>query len=197
MARRSSAALTVVTNQRPPVVPSAVLGMMLFLLTELMLFAGMISAHSIARASAMLGWPPPGQPRLPVEETAINTAALMISGVLLWVAQRRFKEDRQAAKPWLTASIALGTFFVLFQGVEWANLIGEGLTMTSSTHGGFFYLIIGTHALHAVAALIVLGMNWKRLQNGILAQSTFYAGQAFWYFVVGLWPILYWRVYHA
>ncbi len=197
MTSRSSATLTVVTNPRPPVVPSAVLGMMLFLFTELMLFAGMISAHTIARASAMLGWPPPGQPRLPVEETAINTAALLLSGVLLFVAQRAFAQDRQAAKPWLTASIALGAFFVLFQGVEWVNLIGEGLTLTSSTHGGFFYLIIGTHALHAIAALIVLGMNWRRLQNGILAQSTFYAGQAFWYFVVGMWPILYWRVYMA
>lgn len=197
MTSRSTASLTVVTNPRPPVVPSAVLGMMLFLFTELMLFAGMISAHSIARAGAMLGWPPPGQPRLPVEETAINTAALLLSGVLLFVAQRAFAKDRHAAKPWLTASIALGAFFVIFQGVEWVNLIGEGLTLTSSTHGGFFYLIIGTHALHAVAALIVLGMNWRRLQNGILAQSTFYAGQAFWYFVVGLWPILYWRVYYA
>ena len=47
----------------------------------------------------------------------------------------------------------LGAFFVLFQGVEWVALLREGLTLTSSTHGAFFYLIIGTHALHAVVAL--------------------------------------------
>ncbi len=187
--------LRVVTNPRPPVVPSAVLGMLLFLFTELMLFAGLISAHSIARAGALLGWPPPGQPRLPLEETALNTAALLLSGALLIVAQRVFARDKRRTKPWLTASIALGAFFVIFQGVEWVGLIREGLTLTSSTHGGFFYLIIGIHALHAVAALIVLGMNWLRLHRGILAQSTFAAGQVFWYFVVGVWPILYWRVY--
>lgn len=195
MAGRSAASLHVVTNPRPPAVPSALFGMLLFLFTELMLFAGLISAHSIARAGALLGWPPPGQPRLPVEETAINTAALLLSGVLLYVAQRAFKKERKSAKPWLTASLALGTFFVVFQGFEWVRLIGEGLTLTSSPHGGFFYLIIGIHGLHAVASLMVLGMNWLRLQRGALAQSTFAAGQAFWYFVVGVWPILYWQVY--
>lgn len=194
MTSRSSAALRVLTNPQPPIVPSAVLGMLLFLFTELMLFAGLISAHSIARGSALI-WPPPGQPRLPFEETALNTAALLLSGVLLVVAQRAYRRERKSAQPWLTATIALGAFFVAFQGAEWSALIQEGLTLSSSTHGAFFYLIIGIHGLHAVAALLVLGMNWLRLQRGALAQSSFAAGQAFWYFVVGVWPILYWRVY--
>ena len=194
MTSRSSATLRVVTNPQPPVIPSAVLGMLLFLFTELMLFAGLISAHGIARGSALL-WPPPGQPRLPFEETALNTFALLLSGVLLVFAQRAYSRERKAAKPWLMATIVLGAFFVGFQGVEWVALVNEGLTLSSSTHGGFFYLIIGMHGLHAVAALMVLGMNWLRLQRGVLAQSTFAAGQAFWYFVVGVWPILYWRVY--
>lgn len=185
----------VVTNLQPPIIPSAVMGMLLFLVTEAMLFAGMISAHSIARSQSLLGWPPPGQPRLPIEETAVNTAALLLSGVLLLVAQRVFREEPQRAKPWLAAAIGLGAFFVGFQGVEWVGLVREGLTLTSSAHGSFFYLIIGVHGLHAVAALMVLGMNWQRLNRGILAQSTFAAGQVFWYFVVGVWPILYWRVY--
>ncbi|MBW2240639.1 MAG: cytochrome c oxidase subunit 3, partial [Deltaproteobacteria bacterium] len=133
--------------------------------------------------------------RLPVDETAFNTAALLLSGALLIWAQRVFRNNRRAAKPWLMASIALGAFFVAFQGVEWVGLIREGLTLTSSTHGGFFYLIIGMHGLHAIAALGVLGMSWARLRRGMLAQSTFAAAQAFWYFVVGVWPILYWQIY--
>ncbi|MAE96996.1 MAG: hypothetical protein CL910_20290 [Deltaproteobacteria bacterium] len=194
MTARTGASLRVVTNPQPPIVPSALLGMLLFLFTELMLFSGLVSAHGIARGSALL-WPPPGQPRLPVEETALNTAALLASGVLLYFSQRAYRRDRKSAQPWLTATIALGTFFVVFQGVEWVALVGEGLTITSSTHGGFFYLIIGVHGLHAVGALLVLGMNWLRLRRGVLSQSTFAAGQAFWYFVVGVWPVLYWRVY--
>ena len=70
-------------------VPNAVLGTIVFVVAEIMFFAALISAHTIARASAMEGmWPPPGQPRLPLERTAINTAALILSGVLLWMANR-------------------------------------------------------------------------------------------------------------
>lgn len=193
--RAASSPFRVVTNPQPPVIPSAALGMLLFLFTEVMLFAGLISAQSISRAQSLLGWPPPGQPRLPVDETAFNTAALLLSGALLIWAQRVFRKHRRAAMPWLGASIVLGAFFVGFQGVEWVGLIREGLTLTSSTHGGFFYLIIGLHALHAIASLMLLGVIWLRLRRGRLAQSTFAAGQAFWYFVVGLWPILYWQIY--
>jgi heme/copper-type cytochrome/quinol oxidase subunit 3 len=95
----------------------------------------------------------------------------------------------------LLASIGLGAFFVIFQGVEWVALIREGLTLTSSHHGSFFYLIVGLHALHAVGAITVLAWVWLRLQRGRLTASRFYAAQIFWYFVVGLWPILYLRVY--
>ena len=48
----------------PRVISNGVLGMSLFVLTEIMLFAGMISVFNIVRASAIV-WPPPGQPRLP------------------------------------------------------------------------------------------------------------------------------------
>ena len=40
-------------------------------------------------------------------------------------------------------SIALGTVFVSVQGYEWVQLISFGSTITSSTYGGVFYLIIG------------------------------------------------------
>jgi cytochrome c oxidase subunit 3 len=89
----------------------------------------------------------------------------------------------------------LGTFFVGFQGVEWVALLGEGLTMTSSTYGSFFYLIVGTHALHAVAALGGLGWAWLRLDRGLLTTSQLATVSAFWYFVVLVWPVLYLKVY--
>ena len=178
-----------------PIVSSAVLGVLMFVICEIMLFAGMISAFMIVRTQALGQWPPPGQPRLPIEETAFNTAALLLSGILLYRAHRSFTENYESAKLPLLASILLGAFFVCFQGFEWLALIGEGLTLTSSTHGSFFYLIVGMHALHAVAALVALGWVWLRLMRGRLEPSTFHGAQVFWYFVVGVWPFLYWRVY--
>jgi cytochrome c oxidase subunit 3 len=180
--------------RREPVIPSSVLGMMIFVMTESMLFAGLISGFAIVQASALV-WPPPGQPRLPIEATAVNTAALLASGVLLYLARRRFNEDRNAALRPLMLSMLLGAFFVIFQGAEWVALIGEGLTLTSSTLGSFFYLIVGLHALHAVVALGLLVRTWRRLRSGFLASSQLATAEVFWYFVIGLWPILYAVVY--
>lgn len=178
----------------PKVISNGVLGMSLFVMTEIMFFAGMISAFSIVKASALV-WPPPDQPRLPVEETAINTLALFASGALLYLAQRRFSEDRAAAAGPLIGAIALGTFFVLFQGWEWASMLAQGLTLTSSTLGSFFYLIVGTHALHVIVALGMLLRVWRRHSDGWLQPSQLATAAVFWYFVVGAWPIVYWQVY--
>jgi len=178
----------------PRVVSNGVLGMVLFVMTEIMLFAGMISAFSIVRASSAI-WPPPNQPRLPFEETAINTLALFVSGALLVLAQRRFAESRRAARAPLVGSIVLGAFFVLFQGWEWASMLAQGLTLTSSTLGSFFYLIVGTHALHAIAAIWLLFRTWRRLERGWLHASQLATAAVLWYFVVGAWPLIYWRVY--
>jgi cytochrome c oxidase subunit 3 len=193
-APRSARLRIAAESERTPLVPSAVMGMLIFVFTELMLFAGLLSAFSIVRAGAVV-WPPPGQPRLPIQATAFNTGVLIASGVTLYLAQRTFFRDRAAARRPLLVAMLLGAFFVVFQGVEWVRLIAQGLTLTSSTLGSFFYLIVGLHALHAIAALAVLVHTWRRLERGWLAQDQLAAAQVFWYFVVGLWPVLYAVVY--
>lgn len=180
--------------RRQPVGPSSVVGMLIFIVTELMMFAGFISAFTITRA-AYRTWPPIGQPRLPATATLLNTAALLLSGVLLFLSHRAYTKQPARAGRFMLASLLLGLFFVLFQGYEWAQLLAEGLTMTSSNHGAFFYLIVGVHALHAVAAIIALAVMYFKFVRGTLQRSTFLATQIFWYFVVGVWPVLYFRVY--
>ena len=176
--------------------PNSVLGMIIFVATEVMFFAALMSAHTIARATVMGGvWPPAGQPRLPVERTAVNTAILLLSGLLLWIGNRRMSSDRGSALRYIAGAIIAAIAFVLLQGVEWMALLREGLTMTSSNHGAFFYLIVGTHALHAVVAIVALTWVYVMMRRGTLAPSTFSAAQIFWYFVVILWPIIYLRVY--
>lgn len=193
---RTTTPFEVITEQRPrPALPSAVLGMSLFILTEIMMFAGLVSAFTITKASAVLGWPPPGQPRLPADETLINTIALLLSGVVLLYAGRAFKKDRRSAGPPLIMAAALAGFFVLFQGFEWVGLLGQGLTLTSSQHGAFFFLIVGTHALHAAAGIGALVMVGQRMRQGRLSASAFQAVRIFWYFVVLVWPVLYILVY--
>jgi heme/copper-type cytochrome/quinol oxidase subunit 3 len=181
---------------RRPLISNGVLGMLIFIFTEVMFFAGLISAHSIVK-SQVAGqlWPPYGQPRLPVEETAFNTLALLVSGVVLVYAWFAFRRESDAARIPLLLSILLGTVFVGFQGVEWAALLSEGLTIQSSTYGGFFYLIVGAHALHAVGALAALVWAFYKLDRDALTASQLATVSAFWYFVVLVWPILYVKVY--
>lgn len=64
-----------------------------------------------------------------------------------------------------------------------------------STYGSLFYLIIGAHALHVMIALGVLLFVYTRLKQGRLTNGAFGAARVFWYFVVGLWPVLYILVY--
>ncbi len=177
--------------------PNSVLAMIIFVVAEIMFFAALMSAHTIARATVLGGvWPPAGQPRLPVERTAFNTAILLLSGALLF--DREPPRDAPATKKrarYLAGAIATGIAFVLLQGVEWVALLREGLTMTSSAHGAFFYLIVGAHALHAVVAIVALTAIYFPMRRGTLAPSTFAATQVFWYFVVLLWPVIYLRVY--
>jgi cytochrome c oxidase subunit 3 len=192
---RMTSQSTAAAAPRRPLIPNGVLGMLIFVLTEVMLFAGLISAFLIVKASAPFGWPPPDQPRLPIEATAANTLVLVLSGLALFLAERRFSGSPAKAKLPLGIAIALGATFVVVQGAEWVALIGQGLTLTSGPLGNFFYLIVGCHALHAVAAIAALGWAFVSLMRGTLTRSRFWTVQVFWYFVVGIWPVLYAQVY--
>lgn len=181
---------------RRAVVPSAVLGTLIFVVAEVMFFSGMISAFTISRANSLPGmWPPPGQPRLPAGATALNTAALLASGALLLIASRQWRADPPRARWTYLTSWLLGAGFVVLQGREWTALLADGLTLTSSTLGAFFYLIVGAHALHAMGALAALGWGAVLLWRGELTRGWFFGTQTFWYFVVLMWPIVYARVY--
>jgi cytochrome c oxidase subunit 3 len=177
------------------IMPNGQFGMGLFVLAEAMLFAGLISAFEIMHSGAMV-WPPPNQPRLPIEATALNTLALLASGFFLYQAHGAFhRGDRSKMMRPMATAVALGTFFVLFQGYEWVQLIREGLTLSSSSLGSFFYLMVGMHAAHAVAAIGLLGYATVRLRGGWLTPSLFGAAEVFWFFVVSVWPVLYGVVY--
>jgi cytochrome c oxidase subunit 3 len=182
-----------------------VLGLLIFLGAEAMFFAGLISAFLILRAGGGV-WPPAGQPRLPVEVTAINTLILLFSAYTMHravLAVRRpdlpsFIFKGKSGVNWLAATGALGTIFLGVQGAEWIRLVNYGLTMTSGNYGATFYTLIGAHGLHVLAAVIVLGVVFLRAINRRYnAQNAngLELCRIYWWFVVGIWPVLYVLVY--
>jgi len=181
--------------ERKKLVPSSVLGMIAFVLTEIMFFGALISAYMIVKAGNIM-WPPPDQPRLPVALTAFNTLFLVASGLLVYLSNKSLaRGDSATSKKQLGLAIILGLVFVGIQGFEWVRMLGHGLTMTSSTYGSFFYMIIGCHALHVSGALAVLIGVYFKFSSPDFKHSSYWGVQVFWYFVVGVWPILYVLVY--
>ncbi len=181
--------------RRRPVLQSGLLAMLIFIAAEVMFFAGMMSAFTIVRAGALPGmWPPPNQPRLPAEATAFNTAVLLSSGAALLAAHLAHRKGKRAFGLSLSA-VLLGALFLVLQGREWVALLAQGLTLTSSPLGGFFFLVVGCHALHAAIALGLLGVVVSRLYRGVIQPGFFFGTQALWYFVVLMWPVIYLRVY--
>ena len=188
----------VMTSTRRPAVPNAVLATALLIVAEVMLFGGLASAYLVLRSQAG-EWPPAGQPRLPVLATAFNTALLVLSGITAWRAVAAARDGRRRITTRLLgATFALGAAFFLLQGLEWARLLREGLTSSSSLYGSLFYTIIGCHGLHVAGGLVALVCVGIRTRNdgwNAHALDALAATRIFWIFVVAAWPPLYVLVY--
>lgn len=178
-------------------ISNGILGMLFVLATEMMFFGGLISAYIINRANAGV-WPPPGQPRLSIGLTAVNTIILLASAFTLYISNHQLKTGQVSrSKKLLIISLVLGLLFLLLQGREWMSLLNFGLTTRSGLYGAFFYTIIGAHALHALAGMVLL-LYIHRSFNSKPAEETLAISQVcslYWYFVAGIWPILYYLVY--
>jgi heme/copper-type cytochrome/quinol oxidase subunit 3 len=181
---------------RQPLLADSVFGMLIFVATEVMFFTALISAFVIIKAGADV-WEPPAGVRLPVLATALNSAVLLASGVLLHYAAGFFAHEGNTTRvqKLLSAATLLGEFFVLFQGYEWIGLIRYGMTMTSGVFGACFFLLIGMHGIHAAAAVVAMIWSSVKLLKNELRRDHLRALQIFWYFVVGIWPVLYMLVY--
>ena len=181
--------------ERTPAISNTRLAMVALIACESMLFAGMIGMYLVFRLSAAT-WPPADQPRLPLIVTTLNTLVLLASIVPLTRALRADSGAARARQVGLTA--LLGATFVLVQGVEWVRLVQHGLTLGSSTYGATFYMLIGCHALH-----VLTGALWVAV-TAVLARSDAFAERhpaalemcgIYWYFVCGLWGVLFPLVY--
>ncbi|MCP5055486.1 MAG: hypothetical protein GY937_02045 [bacterium] len=176
----------------------SIVAMFVFLIFDAMIVAGTVGGFVLTRAAAGDTWPPAGQPWFLPEDLAINTAVLLMSGALVFLAARSWENQKSRIGPLLLAAIASGTFFVVFQGVLWISLIRQGLTLSSSQHGYLFCVIVATHVAHAVGALILLSVIWLRLKplrddapdQRQSSSSSFRVVRLLWYYTVGVWPVL-------
>ena len=179
---------------RKPIIAHSVLGTLIFVCTEVMFFIALVSAYLVIK-STKGSWVPPADIRLPILATSFNTFLLLLSGLSVYFSKKNLSIDSQKAQVQLGRAVLFGGLFVFFQGYEWVQLVGYGMTMSSGIFGASFYLLIGSHGLHAFAGVFVLAWAYLRLRQRKLDINQITSVQIFWYFIVGIWPLLFGLVY--
>jgi cytochrome c oxidase subunit 3 len=184
--------------ERMPPIPSTRIAIIAVMTSELMLFAGLAAMYIVVRLSVTV-WPPADQPRLPIPVTALNTLVLFASLVPMTIAMRAIgRDDRARAARALVVTAAMGVVFLAVQGFEWTRLVHHGLTLASSQYGGSFYILIGCHAVHVLAAVVWLVAVTVLTRRGRFT-ARHHAGLEmcgiYWFFVAGLWAFLFPLVY--
>ena len=180
-----------------PPISNARLGMLMLISAETMFFVGLIGAYVVFRAGSSV-WPS-GHLYLPVGVTWVNTLILFVSCYTMHRAIAALRLDRlPSAGNWLGLTALLGSVFLGVQGYEWTQLVRDGLTISTGIYGATFYTLIGCHGLHVLAAVVWLLVVLVLAKRGAFSARRSIAVEVcgmYWYYVGGLWALLFPLVY--
>jgi cytochrome c oxidase subunit 3 len=185
-------------HHKPGGISSSLLGMVLFIASEVMFFGGLFGAYFTLRSAAP-EWPPPDTPHLSAGYGAILTAILVTSSVTMqlgvWAIRRN--EQRQLLL-WLGVSLILGVIFLFMQALEYANLIREGMTLSSGVFGSTFYTLTGFHGAHVAGGAAFILICLLRARSGQFTaryHDTVEMASYYWHFVDVVWIGLFSTIY--
>jgi cytochrome c oxidase subunit 3 len=178
--------------------PGTVLGMLLFISSEVMFFAGLFAAwFTISNSAAE--WPPPGAPELPVLRTALFSAALVSSSFTAHAAvMAARRNDRSALLRWLAITIGLGLVFLGGQAFEYSSLWAEGFGIASGVFTTLFFTMTGFHGLHVSGGLLALALMAGAAGRGEFSAARHGPVEAvsyYWHFVDVVWVLLFATIY--
>ncbi|MCX5944792.1 MAG: heme-copper oxidase subunit III [Cyanobacteria bacterium] len=170
-------------------------GFIIFLCSESVIFLAFFSGYAILKLSA-LNWLPPGVDGLEWRTPLINTAVLVSSsGTIVLAEHFKGKEKLWLFRGFWLLTMAMGSYFLYGQAVEWSGL---QFGFTSGTFGGTFYLLTGFHGLHVATGIFLMGLmlvksflpgNYVGGEQGVQATSLF------WHFVDVIWIVLFLLIY--
>ena len=183
--------MTAVARRQDPT-PLSV-GVVVWLASELMFFAGLFAAWFTLRA-ANDPWPPAGV-ELEVGRTALATAVLVTSSATIHVAVAAAKRlDRAAAVRWLGLTALLGATFLANTVAEWAT---DDFGIDSHAYGSIFYVLTGFHALHVLGGILLMGAVAGAVagRSRAPAAATVEVAAAYWHFVDVVWVAVFASVY--
>ena len=175
------------------------IGTIVWLSSELMFFAGLFAMYFTLRAVNPELWAQETK-LLNVPFSSVNTTILVLSSVTcqlgVFAAERG---DVAKLRKWFIVTFIMGSIFIGGQVWEYANLVREGLTLSSSAYGSAFYLTTGFHGLHVsgglVAFLFVLATTFvsKRFTHDQATRAI--VTSYYWHFVDVVWIALFFMIY--
>jgi cytochrome c oxidase subunit 3 len=201
------------THAHPPTahissrVDARVLGMFLFIASEIMLFGSFFTAYFFVRVvNQAPEWPPckvfgPGGGcvehfHLPVFVAGINSAILLTSsGTMHWALTSIKRGNRAGMQAGLVLTFLMGFTFLATQITEYARI---GFAPHDHAFATIFFGLTGLHGAHVFVGLSILLAMTVRAFRGHFSPEHHHGveiGGIYWHFVDAMWIVVYTTVY--
>lgn len=172
------------------------LGLIVFLCAEGMIFFGMFAAYLIYRAMSPV-WPPEGTPARELLLPGINTVILIASSFVVHNADTAIKKnDVTGMRNWFAITAAMGAVFLVGQVYEYTHL---EFGLTTNLYASCFYVLTAFHGLHVtLGVLLMMAVLWRARVAGHYSNEHHFgieATEIYWHFVDVIWIVLFLLLY--
>ena len=170
------------------------LGVVLFLASELMFFAAWFGAYYDLRGHTDR-WPPAGV-TLDFLEPTIGTLVLGVSSLLVLLATRELHARNYAlTRLYLGAAIACGAAFLAITVHGW---LAKTFTIASNAYGSVYFSMTGFHALHVFAGVLAMTYLFAGAREPAFLGANAAGAEGigyYWHFVFVVWLAIYATIY--
>jgi cytochrome c oxidase subunit III len=171
------------------------LGMLLFIISEVMLFGAFFTAYFFIRVVNNAEWPASGT-ELPVAIAGVNTAILISSSFTMhWSLESIRHGNRWGTRAGLLTTFLLGLTFLTVQINEYVHI---GFAPHDHAQGTIFYGLTGLHGAHVFVGLTLLLFATIRAFRGHFSPKEHRGVEVpgiYWHFVDVMWIIVYSTIY--
>ena len=185
-----------------PIDNTAMLGMLLFIASEIMFFAGLFAAYFDVRARYGADWPavPEGVEFGVNAFIVLGTVVLVSSSaVIQWGVWRIRKGDRTGFTRAFALTALMGATFLVLELLDWTFLATvDGLTLNGSIFGSLYFTMTGFHFAHVLGGVIGISIVLLRGLSGQFSARNHIAVEAmsaYWHFVDVVWIFLFLTYY--
>ena len=171
------------------------LGMLLFIISEIMVFGAFFTAYFFIRVVQGEQWPAEGT-ELPKLIAGVNTAILLSSSITLHWAQTSIKNgNRRGLRAGMFTTFLLGLTFLIIQINEYVHI---GFAPSDTAQASVFYGLTGLHGAHVAIGLLLLLFVTIRAFRGHFTTAEHRGVEIpgiYWHFVDVMWIVVYLTVY--